>query len=197
MRGQLKFRMGKESDSTHLALILDAAGRRVPSYLWSQDTEIGQSAFEYGRERIRTDISLKSFHKNWCIAENQNNFIGAFFGFLIEKPYPEIDFTTLPECLHPIIELEQLASGYWLLQAVAILPEYRGKGFVRQLLAKVELIAKEAGADRIALQVAEINEVAVNIYQMNGYFELARRPYVSFPGSDDSGDYILMGKQLI
>ena len=61
----------------------------------------------------------------------------------------------------------------------------------------MELIAKEAGADRIALQVAEINEVAVNIYQMNGYFELARRPYVSFPGSDDSGDYILMGKQLI
>jgi len=197
MRRKTKFRIGKETDSTYLALILDAAGRRVPSYLWGKDTEPGQSVFEYGREKIRTDMSLRSFHKNWCIAEIQNDLVGAFFGFPVEKPYPETDFTTLPECLHPIIELEQLASGYWLLQAVAILPEYRGKGFVRQLLAKVELIAKEAGADRIALQVAEINKVAVNIYQMNGYFELARRPYVSFPGSDDSGDYILMGKQLI
>jgi ribosomal protein S18 acetylase RimI-like enzyme len=65
------------------------------------------------------------------------------------------------------------------------------------LLDKVELVAKKTGADRIALQVAEINQVAVSIYQMNGYFELARRPYVSFPGSDDSGDYILMCKQLI
>ena len=197
MRRKLTFRIGKETDSTHLALILDAAGRRLPSYLWGKDTEPGQSAFECGREKIRTDMSLRSFHKNWCIAEIQNDLIGAFFGFLVEKPYPETDFTTLPECLHPIIELEQLASGYWLLQALAILPEYRRKGFVRQLLDKVELVAKKAGADRIALQVAEINQVAVNIYQMNGYFDLARRPYGPFPGSDDFGDYILMCKQLI
>ena len=197
MRRKLKFRIGQETDSTQLALVLDSAGRRLPSYLWGQLAEPGQSVFEYGREKIRTDIIRKSFHKNWYVAETQNDFVGAFFGFLVEKPYPETDFTTLPECLHPIIELEQLASGYWLLQALAILPEYRGKGFARQLLEKVELVAKKTGADRIALQVAEINQVAVSIYQMNGYFELARRPYVSFPGSDDSGDYILMGKQLI
>ena len=90
-----------------------------------------------------------------------------------------------------------MASGSWLLQALAILPEYRGNGFVRQLLDKAELVAQEAGAAQITLQVEEINKVAVNIYQMNRYFELARRPYRSFPGSHDFGDYILMSKQLI
>ena len=197
MRRKLKFRIGQENDSTQLALILDSAGRRLPSYLWGQHTDPGQSVFEYGREKIRTDIIRQSFHKNWYVAETQNNFVGAFFGFLVEKPYPETDFDALSKCMHPIIELEQLASGSWLLQALAILPEYRGNGFVRQFLDKAELVAQEAGANRIALQVEEINEVAVNIYQMNRYFELARRPYVSFPGSDDSGDYILMCKQLI
>ena len=197
MRLKLKFRIGQETDSTQLALVLDSAGRRLPSYLWGQFAEPGQSVFEYGREKIRTDIIRKSFHKNWYVAETQNNFVGAFFGFLVEKPYPEIDFDTLPKCMHPIIELEQLASGSWLLQALAILPEYRGNGFVRQLLDKAELVAQEAGAAQITLQVGEINKLAVNIYQMNRYFELARRPYRSFPGSHDFGDYILMSKQLI
>ena len=31
----MKFRAGKIDDATTLTLILDAAGRRIPSYFWS------------------------------------------------------------------------------------------------------------------------------------------------------------------
>ncbi len=196
MGNALLFRSATEDDCTELALIRDIAGRRMPSYLWSQETGQGQSYFEYGREKIRTDANSNSYFKNWLVAEFQDKFVGAFFGFPIENPYPEIDLDTVPECFRPCIELERVAIGCWLLQAIAILPEYRGKGLARQLLNKAGSVAKDSGTNRIALQVEEVNEVAFKTYQSNGYVEVDRRPYVHFPGSEDTGDVVLMWKEL-
>ena len=196
MGNALQFRKATEGDCTELTLIRDIAGRRMPSYLWSQEVGQGQSYFEYGREKIRTDTNSNSYFKNWLVAESQSEFVGAFFGFSVDDPYPEIDLSTVPECFRPCVELERVASGCWLLQAIAILPQYRGRGLARQLLNKAGIIAKGSGANRIALQVEEVNEVAFKTYQSNGYVEVDRRPYVHFPGSDDTGDVVLMWKEL-
>ena len=196
MGNTLQFRNATEDDCTELALIRDIAGRRMPSYLWSQEVGQGQSYFEYGREIIRTDMNSNSYFKNWLVAESQSKFVGAFFGFSVDEPYPEFDLATVPECFRPCVELERVASGCWLLQAIAILPQYRGKGLARQLLNKAGSVAKDSGANRIALQVEEVNEVAFKTYQSNGYVEVDRRPYVHFPGSDDTGDVVLMWKKL-
>ena len=102
----------------------------------------------------------------------------------------------MPECFRPCVELERVARGCWLLQAIAILPQYRGKGLARQLLGKAESVARDSGTNRIALQVEEVNEVAFKTYQRNEYIEVDRRPYVHFPGSDDTGEYVLMWKEL-
>ena len=197
MSNALQFRSATEDDCTELALIRDVAGRRMPSYLWSQEVGQGQSYFEYGREKIRTDANFNGYFKNWLVAESQSKFVGAFFGFFVENPYPEIDLDSVPECFRPCRELERVASGCWLLQAIAILPQYRGKGLARQLLDKAGSVAKDSGTNRIALQVEEVNEVAFKTYQSNGYVEVDRRPYVHFPGSDDTGDVVLMWKELI
>ncbi len=196
MSNTLQFRTATEDDCTELALMLDVAGRRLPSYLWSQEVGQGQSYFEYGREKIRTDTNRNSYFKNWLVAEAQDKFVGAFFGFSVADPYPEIDLDTVPECFRPCIELERIARGCWLLQAIAILPQYRGKGLARQLLGKAESVARDSGTNRIALQVEEVNEVAFKTYQRNGYIEVDRRLYVHFPGSDDTGEYVLMWKEL-
>ena len=196
MGNALLFRSATEDDCTELALMLDVAGRRLPSYLWSQEVGQGQSYFEYGREAIRTDANRNSYFKNWLVAESQSKFVGAFFGFSVEDPYPEIDLDAVPECFRPCIELERVASGCWLLQAIAILPQYRGKGLARQLLDKAGSVAKDSGTNRIALQVEEVNEVAFKTYRSNGYIEVDRRPYVHFPGSEDTGDVVLMWKEL-
>ena len=114
----------------------------------------------------------------------------------MDDPYPDIDLDAVPQCFRPCVELERVASGCWLLQAIAILPQYRGKGLARQLLDKAESVARDSGTNRIALQVEEVNEVAFKTYQRNGYVEVDRRPYIPFPGSDDTGDYVLMWKEL-
>ena len=168
----------------------------MPAYLWSQEVVQGQSCFEYGREKIRTDAKFDAYFKNWQVAQLESKFVGAFFGFLVDDPYPDRDLDTVPECFRPCVELEKVASGAWMLQAIAILPEYRGKGLARQLIDKAGRVAADAGTNRIALQVEEVNSVALRAYTRNGFVEADRRPYVHFPGSQDSGDVILMWKEL-
>ena len=192
----LDFRKARQADSTDLTLCMDAAARGLSAWGWSNFSHKGQSAFEFGRERIRTDESSKLYFKNWVVCELNNNLIGAFLGFTVDDPYPEIDFDNLPKFFHPIIELERCASGSWLLQAISILPEFRGKGYAIHILREIEAIAKHSGVKQITLQVESENEVAFGFYQRNGYREIERRPSIPFPGSKDSGDYILMCKDL-
>ena len=192
----MKFRSGTADDATTLALLFDAAGRRIVSYFWSLYAAEGQSFFEFGRENIRTNDEGKSFHKNWKIAELDNKLLGAFFGFRVANPYPEINYDEEPEWWIPFLELEEIAAGSWLLQAISILPEYRGQGHAHALLARAEEEAKASGAKIITLQVEEINQIALKTYTSNGYEELARRELILFPFSKDKGDIILMGKNL-
>jgi ribosomal protein S18 acetylase RimI-like enzyme len=192
----VQFRTGIESDATSLALLFDAAGRRIVSYFWSLYAAEGQSFFEFGRENIRTNDEGKSFHKNWQIAELDNKLLGAFFGFRVPDPYPEISYDEEPEWWVPFLELEKSAAGSWLLQAISVLPEYRGQGHAHALLSKAEEVAKDNGANKITLQVEAINQIAVKTYTSNGYTELARRELIPFPFSQDTGDIILMEKNL-
>ena len=102
MGNALQFRIATEDDCTELALMIDVAGRRLPSYLWSQEVRQGQSYFEYGREKIRTDTNYNGYFKNWLVAESQSKFVGAFFGFSVEDPYPEIDLDAVPVWWRPL-----------------------------------------------------------------------------------------------
>ena len=192
----MRFRAGTIDDATTLALILDAAGRRIPSYFWSLYAAEGQSFFEFGRENIRTNDEGKSFHKNWKIAELDNKLLGAFFGFRVANPYPEINYDEELEWWIPFLELEEIAAGSWLLQAISILPEFRGQGHANALLARAEEEAKGSGAKTITLQVEEINQIALKTYTSNGYSEIDRRELIPFPFAQDLGDIILMGKNL-
>ena len=196
MEKSVQFRTGIESDATSLALLFDAAGRRIVSYFWSLYAAEGQSFFEFGRENIRTNDEGKSFHKNWQIAELDNKLLGAFFGFRVPDPYPEISYDEEPEWWIPFLELEKSAAGSWLLQAISVLPEYRGQGHAHALLSKAEEVAKDNGANKITLQVEEVNKIALKTYITNGYKELARRELIPFPFSQDTGDIILMEKNL-
>ena len=101
-------------------------GSRVISMGMGQFAQKGQSSFEFGRERIRTDKSSNLYFENWFVAEKNNKLIGAFLGFIVEDQ----------------------------------------------------------------------NTVACVFYEKSNYREVDRRPSIPFPGSQDSGDHILMSKRL-
>lgn len=196
MTQRLMFRAGRREDASDLALLLDAASRRMAAWYWSTLAGPGQSWFEVGREPVLNQPEATSHHSKWHVAEDEGRIIGAFFGFSVPDPYDRLDLTTLPAPLRAMFELEVVAKGCWLLQAVALFSEERGKGHGPALIARACQAARDAGHRRIALEVESPNTGAISLYRKCGFVEWERRPYVPFPGSDDEGDWILMAKDL-
>jgi GNAT superfamily N-acetyltransferase len=192
----LAFRAGRPEDASDLALLLDAASRRLASWFWSTLAAPGQSWFEVGRDRILNQPDTDSYHSKWHMAEAEGRIIGALFGFSVPDPYDRLDLNALPAPLRAMFELEVVAKGCWLLQAVALFPEQRGKGYGPALIEHACQAARDAGHRRIALEVESPNTGAISLYRKCGFTEWERRPYVPFPGSDDEGDWILMAKDL-
>jgi GNAT superfamily N-acetyltransferase len=190
------FRAGRPEDASDLAILLDAASRRVVSWFWSTMAAPGQSWLEVGRDRILNLPDSTSYHRNWQVAEVDGRVIGAFFGFSVPDPYDRLDLDELPAPLRAMFELEVVAKGCWLLQAVALFPEQRGKGHGPALIARACQAARDAGHRSIALEVESPNTGAQALYRKCGFAEWERRPFVPFPGSDDEGDWILMVKDL-
>ena len=186
------FRPGIPSDSSDLAILFDAASRRVCAWYWGTMAAPGQSWLEVGRDRIRNLPEVTSYHAKWQVAEWQEQVAGAFMGFSLPAPYDRVDLAEVNPVLRPMIEMEMTAAGCWLLQAIALFPEHRGKGFGPQLIAEACAVARAAGHARIVLQVESPNTGALALYRKCGFTEWERRPYVPFPESDDSSDWILM-----
>lgn len=188
------FRSPTQDDSAHLALLADMATRRLTSFLWGQVASPGQSAFEVGRNVIRNDKGHFIHFKNWRVAEHHGQLVGALNGHVI--PEPSGPAAAGLEVVKPLNELKNLAVGTWYISAAAIYPEHQGKGFGKCLLAQAEILARATGKDRLTLMVGSFNPRAYGLYQQTGFREWERRPFTAFPGSDESGEWILMAKDL-
>jgi ribosomal protein S18 acetylase RimI-like enzyme len=191
----LTFRPGRPEDASDLAILFDAASRRTCAWFWGMTAAPGQSWLEVGRDRIRNLPEITSHHSKWHVALWQGQTVGAIFGFSLPDPYDRVDLAEEHEVLRPMIELEMAAKGCWLLQAIAVFSEHRGMGYGALLIDQARKAARAAGHDRIVLQVESPNTGAIALYRKCGFTEWERRPFVPFPGSDDSGDWILMVRQ--
>ena len=196
MDDPVTFRRGEPRDCSDMAILLDSASRRITSWLWGLSATPGQSWIDYGRTRALTATSAAMFHANWQVVEVDGQLAGGCFGFLIPDPYDPGDLSDMPDFLHPLIAMEELAKGCWMLQCIAVFPEHRGKGLGRRLIEKACEMARTSGAGRIVLEVENVNAGAIDLYTAKGFTEWQRCPYIPFPGSDDQGDWILMVMDL-
>ena len=76
--------------------------------------------------------------------------------------------------------LETVPDGDFYLMAVAVDPEQRGLGIGSELIAHMEQRARDAGATRIVLDVAERNEGGRRLYERLGMTVEATSPRVLF-----------------
>jgi ribosomal protein S18 acetylase RimI-like enzyme len=190
----IAFRPATPNDCPHLVLLADMATRRLTSFLWGQAASSGQSAFEVGLGIIRGDERHFTHFSNWRVAEGRDQVVGAVSGHVI----PEGSQAAAPvlNVVAPLNELKAMAAGTWYLSALAIYPEYQGQALGKSLLVEAEKMARAAGQDRLTLMVGSFNARAYGLYRKAGFTEWDRRPFAAFPGSDEAGDWILMGKDL-
>lgn len=79
---------------------------------------------------------------------------------------------------------------------IAVNPEWRGRGFAKQLLATLTARAKETGAKMLFLEVQENNKTARVFYQDAGYTEVNRRKDYYKQEDGTYKDAVVMQKEL-
>lgn len=190
------FRNATESDCSDLAILSDAATRRLSSFLWTASATVGQSPFEIGRSFMRTQADHFAHYSKWQIAEIRSCTAGALNCCLLPTTVSDSYLTDSPEVARNLNELKVVAGGTWYITAAAVFPEYRNLGVGEALLLKAEALAREQGIEDLTLMVGSFNEGARRLYRRFGFSEWERRVFTPFPGSDPEGSWILMRKRI-
>lgn len=183
------------ADSSDLAILADAATRRLISWVWDSAAQLGQSSFEVGRNTIHSNVESLSHFTRWRVAERNGTVAGAINGYRL-TPAQETDPRSDQEVLAPLNELKAIATDTWYVSVASVFPESRNEGIGRALLADAQQVAAEAGQTSVSLIVASFNPSAKRLYELIGFIEWERRPFRPFPGSDETGEWILMVQEL-
>jgi [ribosomal protein S18]-alanine N-acetyltransferase len=74
------------------------------------------------------------------------------------------------------IVMKRKGSSLARLYSITIDEQWRGRGYSKQLLSASEEAARSHGLNRMTLEVAESNSVAISLYQLAGYTQKSRIP---------------------
>jgi ribosomal-protein-alanine N-acetyltransferase len=109
----------------------------------------------------------------------------------IQKASPEAAQWTAADYAH----IDQTATQAWIAEteasseALAVHPDYRGRGTASILLKAAIVRARESGAAKIFLEVRESNAAAISFYKRFGFNAAGCRPH--YYGNPDENALIL------
>ena len=70
--------------------------------------------------------------------------------------------------LYPLFSSTRMQRS-WLLNDLYVLPEFRGRGISKKLIAVARLLAKETGATGVLLETEKTNEIGNKLYPSAGF----------------------------
>lgn len=191
----MQIRRATKDDSKSLASLIDLAGKGLPVHLWTQMKSKNQSALDFGAERAARDEGGFSYRYAW-VAEQNREVAAMILGCKQPNPYSLEDLDENPEFMRPIVELEAEAPGSWYISALATFPQFRQQGMGGALLSMAESISEDEGCDQISLIVSSANSNAIRLYKSVNFRPLANKAIVPLLGHSQSGDWVLMAKDL-
>lgn len=183
-------RPAEKSDCAEIAALYSISSDGVANYIWTKLAEPDEDIYDFGRRRYEREGTNFSY-ENCTVVECEGKVIGMLVAFPMHVD-PDEEPETDP-VLAPYMELEEDNSYY--ICGVALLPDFRGKGFGKQLMALAEKQAKEKGFEKMSLVVFAENVGAKKLYQKLGYIEVKRTEIYPHPLIHFTGDALLMVKQ--
>jgi ribosomal protein S18 acetylase RimI-like enzyme len=192
---QMPHRAARKDDARTLATLINIAGEGLPLHVWTGMAAAGESPWDIGQERARRETGAFSY-RNAIVREETGQVVACLIGYALpEHPQPT-DYAHIPPMFVPLQQLEDLAAGTWYLNAIASLPEHRGRGYGRDLMAVAEAMAHDAGTRGVSLIVEDANRGARRLYERLDYAEIARRPIVGDHWETAGTHWLLLVKKL-
>lgn len=186
------FRQATPDDAASLVQLIDMAGEGLPTYLWARMATQGETVREVGLRRARREDGSFSY-RNAIVLEQGGNVAACLIGYRLAvtaEPIGE-DF---PPMFRPLQELENLVPGTWYVNALATVPEYRGRGFGRDLLNLADRLAAKTSALGLSIIVTDANEGARRLYERCGYRQTAERSMVKEDWENPGSNWLLLTK---
>jgi ribosomal protein S18 acetylase RimI-like enzyme len=189
-----RFRAATREDRYELARLFRIASGGVADYMWSRlaPKYPGLTPLEIGARRFAREEGNFSY-KNCVVAEQDGAVRGMLFTFPIEEGQEADDGSTDP-ILKPYEELEIPGSFY--ICALALLPNFRGRGAGTKMLSIAREQAHQRGFDTLSLLVFEQNEGALRLYERNGFKVAGRAPVVPHELINHTGEVLLMASKI-
>ena len=114
------------------------------------------------------DIHAESFAHGWSPREIEQMLLDGHV----------IDIVSCPAVLGEVLTgfaISRVVRDEAELLSIALDPEIRGKRFAARLLARHAARVRQAGAERLFLEVADDNAAALALYRRQGFTEIGRR----------------------
>lgn len=190
IRPDVSFRPAVRSDANHIARLTDAATEALFYYLWQKSICGGGDPWAVGRKAAEQENGDMSY-RDTVICDLDGTVAGCLISYVMMDQAPSVDCSKIPAVFRPVAELEDMAIGTCYISALALYPEFRGRGIGAQFLR----IAAKFGQDRImSLVVSDGNRRARELYERNGYRAHASRPMVKECWRGVGENWILMLK---
>jgi len=188
---KVRFRPAEKSDCQKIAQLFSIASDGVADYIWTKYSAPGENIIDFGAKRYKSEDSVFSY-RNCTVAEVDGEVAGILVAFPMHES--EEDESEVDPVLEPYMKLEQYNSYY--ICAMALFPEYRGRGIGTRLLEIAEQRAKDRKLNQLSLIVFEQNEGAKKLYERHGYYEIKREPVVPHELIHHTGDALLLVKDI-
>ena len=185
----INIRPARREDAADLARLFDLAGEGLPSHLWSEMAEPGQSVWDVGARRAARDTGAFSWRNAW-IAERNGQIAACLIGYT-QPDEPEPIDPELPAMFVPLQELENTAPGTFYVNVLATRPEHQGRGIGGRLL---EFAESYAGPNGMSLIVSDANRGARRLYERHGYELAASRAMIKDGWEHAGKSFLLMVK---
>src|SRR5262249_14685715 len=145
-----------------VAMIVDVAGHGIDLDHWMAVRDGDNSVFAAARRLVIEDRTSEYHYSRAYVLELDGRVAGGLVGGLVSAGGRPGD--GLPPHLKPLIALENRIGGSWNMLAVAVYPEFRGKGLASELLDHAAQLASKSGAPRLSVVVEDSNARAVALY---------------------------------
>lgn len=189
------YRAATTEDAFALAELVNMAGDGMSVYLWDKMTSDGQSVWDVGQERAKREEGGFSY-RNAVVREVDGQVAAVLIGYPLDEDPEAHEYADMPPMFVPMLELEELVPGTWYINFIAAYPDYRGKGYGRDLLKIAEQKARAVGSRGLSIMVADTNEVARHLYTSFGFVEQAQRPMVKEDWQHPGENWVLLLKSF-
>ena len=192
MNSEATFRPATTEDSRKIAELFVIASGGVAQYVWSTVAPQypGLRPIEIGARRYAREEGAFSY-KNCTVAQVGGRVVGMLHAFPMEGvPEQEGAAEPVDPVLEPYARLE--VSGSYYVSAMAVFPEYRGKGLGTRILEIAKEEARDHGCQEVSLLVFGQNEGVIHLYERNGFGVIDRAPVVPHESIRYTGEVLLM-----